>query len=317
MNHTDGLPNLVLGCGTNYSVDRILPFAATLRESSFSGEAALILYEDQGGSLSSLVKEYSITLIRIPRTPPWLPSFIGRRMQNRGSMRHVHKAFSELLRRCCNDGQSLSFSSQIVHYFYHISCGRYFLYFRYLLHHKARFSRVLLSDVRDVIFQSDPFYYAASDGLYFFMDPTVRLGDEPLNVFWIKNLFAEDYCHSRRGRRISCSGTTLGDSLSVLTYLQKMCYLLIQNLPRAVGQIGDDQAAHNFLLWETQIPNTIICENGENAVMTLKNAAAESFVLDEGGKLLNLDGRPVPVLHQYDFHPILKPKRRFTMSLRG
>jgi hypothetical protein len=308
MNPSDTLPNVVLGCGTDYSSDNILPFAATLRDSGFTGKAALIVYEDQGTALRGLVKEYSITLIRIPRIPAWLPGFIGNRMQNRGRTRHLHNAFAGLLPRYCECDSVLSFISQPLHYFYHISCGRYFLYFRYLHKHKGRFSRVLLSDVRDVIFQSDPFRYATSHGLYCFMDAFVCLGDEPINVRWVRNLFGEDYCQSRRGQRISCSGTTLGDSLSVITYLQKMCIALIKVLPRAVGSIGDDQAVHNLLLWERRIRHTIICENGENAVMTLKNAAAESFVLDASRTLLNIDGSPTPVLHQYDFHPMLKRK---------
>jgi hypothetical protein len=309
MNPIDALPNLVLGCGTDYSTDQILPFASTLRESGFSGAAALIVYEDQCEALRPLAGEFSITLIQVPRNPTWLPRFIEGRMQSRKRMRHVHSAIAKMLPFFCKDRSFLSFISQTLHFFYHISCGRYFLYFRYLHTHKNVFSRVLLSDVRDVIFQSDPFRYAASQGLYFFMDPSVCLGDEPLNVRWIKNLFGEEYCQIHGGERIFCSGTTLGDSLSMVAYLQKMCLTLIQVLPRAVGQIGDDQAVHNFLLWEGHIPNPVVCENGENAVMTLKNAAAESFVLDEYGKLLNFDGSPAPVLHQYDFHPILKPTK--------
>jgi hypothetical protein len=307
MKPTDEVPNLVLGCGTDYSMDQILPFAATLRKSGFSGEVALIVNEDQCNTLRPLVEKFSITLIRVPRSPTWLPRFIGSKMQNRGRMRHAHNLLAKALSHY-SDERFLSFSSQTLHFFYHISCGRYFLYFRYLEKRKNCFSRVLLSDVRDVIFQSDPFRYATGQGLYSFMEPSIHFGNEPVNVRWIKNVFGEEYCRSRRGRRIFCSGTTLGDASSIVAYLQKMCLILIRVLPRVAGQIGDDQAVHNYLLWEGHIPNVIICENGENAVMTLKHAAAESFVLDAYGKLLNLDGTPAPVLHQYDFHPILKPK---------
>jgi hypothetical protein len=309
MNSSDTLPNLVLGCGTDYSMDQILPFAATLRQSGFSGEAALIVYEDQCNALCRLVERFSITLIPVSRGPTWLPRFIGRRMQNRKRMRYVHNVLTKTLPLYYGNGKFLSFASHTLHFFYHISCGRYLIYFRYLNERRNCFSRVLLSDVRDVIFQSDPFRYVTCQGLYFFMDPSVHLGDEPLNVGWITNLFGEEYCQSRRGRRIFCSGTTLGDASSIVVYLQKMCLILIRVLPRVVGQIGDDQAVHNYLLWEGQIPHAVICENGENAVMTLKHAAAESFDFDGDGKLLNLDGSPAPVLHQYDFHPILQPKK--------
>jgi hypothetical protein len=309
MSRSDALPNLILGCGTDYSFDQILPFAATLRNSGFSGETALVVYEDQGNSLHRLVKDYSLSLIQIPRKPVWLPGFIAKRIQNRGSVRHAHNALAELLPRYCKHASFLNYCSQTLHYLYHISCGRYFVYFRYLYKNSGRFARVLLTDVRDVMFQSNPFHYATYPGLFAFKDPIVCLGDEPLNVRWIKNLFGEEYCQSLRGQRIFCSGTTLGDALSIVAYLHKMCLILIQALPRLVGQIGDDQAAHNYLLWERRIPNVIICENGENAVMTLKNALSESLVLDKNGQLLNFDGSPAPVLHQYDFHPIFKSSK--------
>ncbi len=225
-------------------------------------------------------------------------------------MRYVHHLLAKVLPSFCGRRSALDLLSQTLHHFYHISSGRYFLYFRYLNRRKEKYSAVLLSDVRDVIFQSDPFRYATLPGIYCFLDPTVRLGDEPVNARWTVNLFGEGYYQARRGRRIFCSGTILGDYESIIDLLNQLCVVLIQALPSAVGQIGDDQAAYNHLLWENRIANAINCENCENAVMTLKNAAMESCVFDGNGALLNLDGSPAPVLHQYDFHSILKRKVR-------
>jgi hypothetical protein len=120
------------------------------------------------------------------------------------------------------------------------------------------------------------------------------------------NLFGEQYYQAQRGSRIFCSGTIIGDYEPIIDLLHQMCVVLIKTLPRAVGQIGDDQAAYNYLLWENRIANVISCENCENAVMTLKNAATESLLVDRNGAVLNLDGSPAPVLHQYDFHSMLK-----------
>jgi hypothetical protein len=225
-------------------------------------------------------------------------------------MRYVHHLLAKALPCFCWQRSALEFFSQALHRFYHISCGRYFLYFRYLSRRKGKFSYVLLSDVRDVIFQGDPFRYATSPGIYCFLDPTVRLGDEPVNTRWTVNLFGNAYYQTRKGSRIFCSGTIIGDYDSMTRLLHQMCAVLIQALPHAVGQIGDDQAAYNHLLWENRIANAIYCENSENAVMTLKNAATESLMFGGNGAVLNQDGSPTPVLHQYDFHEMLKRRGR-------
>lgn len=299
---------LVLGCGTDYFPDQILPFVATLRETGFSGTIGLVIYEDQCIALRELVRKWLLTLIPISRNPNWLPRFIGGRFQNRNRMRYVHHGVSKFMPTICRFRKALEIFGEPLHHFYHISCGRYFLYFRYLNQRKDLFSHVLLSDVRDVVFQSDPFRYATRPGLYCFLDPTVRLGDEPVNTRWTLNLFGDAYYQTRIGNRIFCSGTMIGDYESMLDLLHQMCTVLIQALPRAVGQIGDDQAAYNHLLWENRIANAIYCENCENAVMTLKNAATDSLVFDGSGTVLNLDGSPAPVLHQYEFHSMLKRK---------
>jgi hypothetical protein len=286
------------------------PFASTLRETGFSGEVAILVFDDQCVGLRDLIKKYSLSLVPIPRTPKWLPQLIGRRMQNRNRMRYLHHCLAKTLPCFCRQRSALELLSQTLHHFYHISSGRYFLYFRYLNRRREKFSSVLLSDVRDVIFQSDPFRYAVHPGIYCFLDPTVRLGDEHLNTRWTLNLFGDEYFQMRKGSRISCSGTIMGDYDSIIDLLNKMCSVLIQTLPRAVGQIGDDQAAYNYLLWENRIASAIYCENSENAVMTLKNAAPDSLVFDGNGTVLNQDGSPAPVLHQYDFHLMLKGKVR-------
>jgi hypothetical protein len=160
---------LVLGSGTDYSAEQMRPFVATLRETGFLGEVAIVVYHDQCVALRDLVKKFSLSLIPISRTPNWLPRSIGRRIQSRNRMRYVHHWLAMALPSLCRQKSALGLFSQAFHHFYHISSGRYFLYFRYLNRRREKFSYVLLSDVRDVIFQSDPFRYAACPGIFCFL----------------------------------------------------------------------------------------------------------------------------------------------------
>src|SRR5271165_1155572 len=92
---------LVLGCGTDYSAEQMRPFAATLRDTGFSGEVAIFVYGDGCAALSDLVNKYSVSLIPIPRTPHWLPRFIGMRMQSRNRMRYIHRLLAKVLPSFC------------------------------------------------------------------------------------------------------------------------------------------------------------------------------------------------------------------------
>jgi hypothetical protein len=110
-------------------------------------------------------------------------------------------------------------------------------YYLFLVKRKGIYGRIFLTDVRDVIFQEDPFRYASGQALYVFLE------------------------------------------------------------------------IHNHLLWEQRLHKVVICQNGENAAMTLKAAVIQPECLDASERLLNPDGIPAPVLYQYDVHAIFN---RFT-----
>jgi hypothetical protein len=302
------MQNLVLGCGTDYSTEQLLSFVSTLRGAGYDGEIALVVFTDQLDVLAPLAQRYGVVWIPIPRYPQWLPPAFARRLKNRGRIRLVHQVLQAVLPPFLRNPRLLDRCGMHLQHFYHIACGRYFIYYSWLHRRRHFFANVFLTDVRDVIFQADPFACFADGALCCFMDPSVALGDEPINVEWMTTTYGQRSCSRHRGNRISCSGTTMGDVLSVLEYLRQMCVALVRVLSRVTGLPGVDQAVHNYLLWENRLLPVRLCENGRHAVMTLKNADARTFAFDDDGRLLNEDGKPAPVLHQYDFHPDLFSK---------
>jgi len=295
--------NLVLGCGTGYSAEQLRPFASTLRAAGYDGEVALVVYTDQLRALEAFGKQYGVDWISVPRYPQCLPAGLRRRLQNRGRMRMVHEFLQLALPPFLHNSWITEVTAMHLQHFYHIACGRYFIYYSWLRRHRHSVANVLLTDVRDVIFQGDPFTYDAEGALCCFLEPTVTLGDEPINTDWMMTTYGIETFQRHRGKGISCSGTTMGDVSSVLEYLRQMCAALIRVLTRITGLPGVDQAVHNCLIWDDRLPGARLFANGKHAVITLKNADAGTFVTDTEGRLLNDDGRPAPVLHQYDFHP--------------
>lgn len=180
---------------------------------------------------------------------------------------------------------------------------RYFLYLDFLRAESARHGRILLTDVRDVIFQRDPFALAWEDGLHVMLeDERMRVADCEHMVRWTLGHLGEEALAAMADRPISCSGTTFGDRESVLAYLERLTARLMPFAP-GPGMAGFDQAVHNHLLHTGGLPGTRLHENGR-VVLTLGYVEGEPET-NAAGEVLAADGRPVPMVHQYDRKPAL------------
>jgi hypothetical protein len=86
---------------------------------------------------------------------------------------------------------------------------RYFHYGHYLATHPG-FSSVLLTDVRDVVFQGDGFR-SVDRGLFVGMEnPNLTIASEIYNRGWIRDAYGDAMLERLGDRQVSCSGVTLG-----------------------------------------------------------------------------------------------------------
>jgi hypothetical protein len=168
---------------------------------------------------------------------------------------------------------------------------RYLLYQGFLKKNRDRYEKVMLTDVRDVIFQKDPFDFEMK-GLSLFLEE-ISIGACPFNSHWIEVKFGAEEKARLSPYPVSCSGITMGSVSDVLDYLTQMKKHLVPSLPL----IGYDQGVHNYLLHHGMLGSPIQYSNGKGPVMTMQYM--KSWNVAEG-KILNEDGSIVPVLHQYD-----------------
>lgn len=177
---------------------------------------------------------------------------------------------------------------------------RYFLYRKYLLENKKKYRSILLTDTRDVIFQQDPFSLVWPQGLHVTLeDRSVRIGDCQYMVRWITHHLGEQALAQLHSQYIACSGTTLGDHDAIMQYLELMTQLLVPFVPgRRVA--GYDQGVHNALLYAGKLCKTTVHDNA-GPILTLgyKSDAPQQ---DDHGDVLNENGRPAMLVHQYDRH---------------
>lgn len=180
---------------------------------------------------------------------------------------------------------------------------RYFLYQDYLTNSPRTFERILLTDVRDVIFQRDPFSHPWPDGLNATLeDQRVTVVSCPFNAHWVREHLGPETLAAIGDMPVSCSGTTVADHHSMLDYLEKMTARLV---PPTTGErmAGYDQGIHNMLIHTGQLANVTLHDNS-GPILTLAQTPGAPRT-DADGRVLNDAGHPAHLVHQYDRKPKL------------
>nr|WP_321513899.1 hypothetical protein [uncultured Pseudodesulfovibrio sp.] len=179
---------------------------------------------------------------------------------------------------------------------------RYFAYLRYLESSK-KYDKILITDVRDVIFQRNPFSFPWPRGLNCTLeDRSATIGGCPYNRHWVREHLGTEMLGELKDKPVACSGTTIGDHSAMVDYLRDMTRLLTPP-PKAERMAGYDQAIHNMLVHTGRIDSLTLFDN-TGPILTLGQTQGEPAT-DTMGNVLNDAGSPAHIVHQYDRKPTL------------
>lgn len=185
---------------------------------------------------------------------------------------------------------------------------RFFLYRDYLQQQTTAFRRILLTDVRDVIFQADPFSVPWPEGVCLFQeDSRVSLGRCEHTAHWVQGHLGSDILQELAPWPLLCSGTTIADQAGMLRYLELMTAWLLPFTP-GWRMAGYDQGVHNLLARRGALAPLHIFDNN-GPVLTLGHKR-EPPEMDTAGLVLQDSGQPAVLVHQYDRHPALFARLR-------
>jgi hypothetical protein len=177
-----------------------------------------------------------------------------------------------------------------------IYSSRHFLLRRFLRRHTGH-ARVMLTDVRDVLFQSDPFRLPFPSEVVFAAEDK-RIQDCATNSSWIRHAYGEEILDAVRTQAVTCAGTVFGSHAGVLRYLDLMC-AQVRRRPQEDG----DQGLHNVLAWGLR-PAGMAVDLADSIVATLDGTPAERVAFRDG--LVFVDGRVPAVVHQWDRQDALR-----------
>jgi len=216
------------------------------------------------------------------------------------------------------------------------SICRYHAYLEFVKHYVHDNTPVLVSDVRDVFFQSNPFtsfplgaqnflnnsveLLLFSEGLNDISEKKATLRNTRGNLRWLRNIYGPK-SRELESKPVLCSGTTIGSKEGLYHYTRTMLYegycCLKRNMNKYDGKRGHvcsggaDQGFHNYVFWNKKLSNAVYMLNAAGPVYTIgifrgKPVRSLNFARNRNGDLLSPPERGiqflVPVIHQWDRH---------------
>lgn len=226
-----------------------------------------------------------------------------------------------------HDVEAVIAADSLMHWQPHPVVARFAVYAQ-VLQGRTEIRQAVITDVRDVIFQSDPFR-DVTDALQFFIEAEGRpLADHAFNLKHLQALFGEGMARDLGRKSCVCVGVVAGPAEAIVRFCRAV--LLLCAIPRSSvgGAFGADQAACNVIA-HLNLVGGEICEN-YGRVATIGLTASDRLGLEDG-LILNPDGGASPIVHQYDRIPSLaaqvearwgvpvedvRPRRRKTLPQR-
>ena len=292
---------VVIGAAIGYGPAQVQAFVGSLFGTGFSGRLALIVDQKQLGEFESAFPNPHVDLVAARAWRPPMANYHKSRLR-RYLVWNAIETLGWLLQRGARlvSPRSVARHVSVLALFQKPHFTRFVIARDYLASHS--YTRVLLSDVRDVVFQSDPFEALPQSGLCVGIETDkYTLGSEYWNSRWMRSTYGQEQLRAVADNPVSCSGVTFGDGESMRTYLDAMIAEFL-TMPLPACWLGCDQAPHNFLLWTGTIGQAEQMRPLESPIATL-NAIEPDELEIRGGLLRNRDGDVASIVHMYDRLP--------------
>jgi hypothetical protein len=261
--------NAIIGVIKNYKFEDLKPFVSSLRNTGYIGDI-LFLYQNIDLETQKQLLEYKVTLIPFTNTYPYVEE---KYQKNLGTLPDEY------------------------HRDLHLFSMRYIPYYLYLKNCGKEYENIMVADIRDVLFQKDPFDFDINNNLCCFLESNQwPINKSEFNAFEIEVAFGKSELDKIGHQLISCCGTTVGPQHLIMKYLEKMIELILAG----DGSIMMDQGTHNYIVWNHMVDNIKFYKNHEGPILTV--GYEKKLLKNKDGQVIDKTGRVVNVVHQYDRH---------------
>jgi len=275
--------DLVMGAVGGYTFDRLRSFIVSLQQTGFDGDIVL-LYTNLSAETLDQLRAHNVLVVPLEyRGPASLNSW---------------SRFWPQLRPIVRMLGGTALARQIMKHVTPLQTSRFYNYHDFVRKHRHIYRNVLITDVRDVIFQANPFQHFDRSGVQCYEEDLTMEEEGTHNLRWIKDLFGERASADFLSQRIVCSGTILGPTAAMLDYFRAFESTLLRAKSIAIG--GSDQGIHNYIIRKNLVTDYNLVPNGTREVLTFFPDNARYYKTDERGFFVKGDGEMIPLIHQYD-----------------
>lgn len=161
---------------------------------------------------------------------------------------------------------------------------------------------VLLTDVRDVIFQAEPFGPPPRRLEVFVEFEGGRLGEHAFNMKYLAALVGDELATTLVDKSCICVGTVMGPREEIARFCRTL--LMLAAIPRSEigGAFGADQAACNLAVHMGLVKAEVRANFGRVATLGMSSGDTLGF---RDGRVINPNGGFSAIVHQHDRHPHL------------
>lgn len=277
-------------------------FFSSLKNIGFAGDVVILVSDQIDPESKKTLIEQGIVLIYVKeKALQFTKKYANSRLWK------IHYLFHKFLFTMLNSGTNrIGRLGRYVKRFHLISGSRYCFYYDYLQANREKYHYVLLTDVRDVIFQSDPFIGLNQTELLNFYEEGTTIGKSFYTSYWIKHAFGTKAFDAIKEKMSICSGTTIGTVERIMHYLENMIFAQARITAGLTGLGGFDQGVHNYLIYNDYFPGSRLTANADAEVATLGESTSIWF--NNEMELVNREKKVIPVVHQFDRFPEMKLK---------
>lgn len=177
---------------------------------------------------------------------------------------------------------------------------RFVLFARYASQHSSQFDCIMTTDVRDVVFQRDPFAELRTGDVHFFLERDEdTLKSNRHYAKWMTR-----FVDSRRRLQCeeetpTCCGVIAGGSEEMAKYLSILSHHIQRLGLTRRHKFGADSALHNLICHVTKEVPGVLVENNR-LVANMGTEPDDQYVVDSAGVIRLHNGHAPAVCHQYE-----------------
>mmetsp|Transcript_58974 Transcript_58974/g.144274 ORF Transcript_58974/g.144274 Transcript_58974/m.144274 type:complete len:587 (+) Transcript_58974:76-1836(+) len=154
--------------------------------------------------------------------------------------------------------------------------------------HLQKYGRIMLTDLRDVYFQKNPFNMLPShtemkNTMMVFEEYPTKIIDQRSNRKWIRTARGRNVLKQiGHNNNVSCSGTTIGGYNAIATYLTHMIESFDES-PQCNHLTGCDQGHHNFLVYSGRLTNNTTTDATQRMQRSLLPTPISKIIIGKQG----------------------------------